>query len=174
MDIEATVDSNHSSGAVWESRWPSWAVRPNKPSGFRGRKELLNRVLALVSACPYYVNRHLRTLSNTSPPPPVDSSKRPKLYFLLLVYRIVICVSVEMNVKINAWFTVLCCSALPDMLHSLHSSWGYSVPGNLNQHWSLFIIKTGCEVRMVVQGFKQVVVGDLYGIPHTHIIPRTI
>ena len=28
-----------SSGAVgqWESRWTSWAVRPNEPSGFRGR-----------------------------------------------------------------------------------------------------------------------------------------
>ena len=42
----------HSSGAVWESRWPSWAVRPNKPSGFRGRKELLNRASALVTTCP--------------------------------------------------------------------------------------------------------------------------
>ena len=29
---------DHSSGAVWESRWRSWAVRPNEPSGFRGRK----------------------------------------------------------------------------------------------------------------------------------------
>ena len=42
----------HSSGAVWESRWPSWAVRPNEPSGFRGRKALLNHASALVSACP--------------------------------------------------------------------------------------------------------------------------
>ena len=42
----------HSSGAVWESRWPSWAVRPNEPSGFRGRKELLNHALALVTTCP--------------------------------------------------------------------------------------------------------------------------
>ena len=41
-----------SSGAVWESRWPSWAVRPNEPSGFRGRKELLNRASALVTTCP--------------------------------------------------------------------------------------------------------------------------
>ena len=32
--------SIHSSGTVWESRWPSWAVRRNEPSGFRGRKEL--------------------------------------------------------------------------------------------------------------------------------------
>ena len=31
---------------------PSWAVRPNEPSGFRGRKELLNRASALVTACP--------------------------------------------------------------------------------------------------------------------------
>ena len=42
----------HSSGAVWESRWPSWAVRPNEPSGFRGRKELLNHASALVTTCP--------------------------------------------------------------------------------------------------------------------------
>ena len=42
----------HSSGAVWESRWPSWAVRPNEPSGFRGRKDILNHALALVTACP--------------------------------------------------------------------------------------------------------------------------
>ena len=33
----------YSSGAVWESRRTSWAVRPNEPSGFRGREELLNR-----------------------------------------------------------------------------------------------------------------------------------
>ena len=37
---------DHSSGAVWESRWPSSAVRPNEPSGFLGRKAILN------SACP--------------------------------------------------------------------------------------------------------------------------
>ena len=42
----------HSSGAVSESRWPSWAVRPNEPSGFRGRKVLLNRASALVTSCP--------------------------------------------------------------------------------------------------------------------------
>ena len=29
------VVSYHSSGAVWESRWTSWAVRPNEPSGFQ-------------------------------------------------------------------------------------------------------------------------------------------
>ena len=42
----------HSSRAVWESRWPSWVVRPNEPSGFRGRKELLNHASTLVTACP--------------------------------------------------------------------------------------------------------------------------
>ena len=35
-----------------ESRWPSWAVRPNEPSGFRGCKNLLNHASALVTACP--------------------------------------------------------------------------------------------------------------------------
>ena len=28
------------------------SVRPNEPSGFRGRKDLLNRASALVTACP--------------------------------------------------------------------------------------------------------------------------
>ena len=46
------VSLQHSSGAVWESRWPSWAVYPNELSGFRGRKELLNRASALVTTCP--------------------------------------------------------------------------------------------------------------------------
>ena len=31
---------------------PGWAVRPNEPSGFRGRKAILNHASALVSACP--------------------------------------------------------------------------------------------------------------------------
>ena len=35
-----------------ESRWTSWAVHPNEPSGFRGCKDLLNRVSALVTTCP--------------------------------------------------------------------------------------------------------------------------
>ena len=54
VDLEATlVEAEiHSSGAVWESRWTSWAVRPNEPSGFRGCKDLLNRASALVTTCP--------------------------------------------------------------------------------------------------------------------------
>ena len=39
-------------GAVWKSRWPSWAVRPNEPHGFRGRKAILKHANALVSGCP--------------------------------------------------------------------------------------------------------------------------
>ena len=42
----------YSSGAVWESRWPSWAVHPNEPSGFRGHKAILNRASASVTAGP--------------------------------------------------------------------------------------------------------------------------
>ena len=42
----------HSSGAVCESRWLSWAVHPNEPSGFRGRKDILNHASALVTTCP--------------------------------------------------------------------------------------------------------------------------
>ena len=52
LPCNVTNDDGHSSGAVWESRWPSWAVRPNEPSGFRGRKAILNHASALVSACP--------------------------------------------------------------------------------------------------------------------------
>ena len=48
----ATHSVSHSSGAVWESRWTSWVVRPNEPSGFRGRKDLLHRASALVTTCP--------------------------------------------------------------------------------------------------------------------------
>ena len=32
------IQLTHSWGAVWESRWPSWAVGPNEPYGFHGRK----------------------------------------------------------------------------------------------------------------------------------------
>ena len=31
---------------------PSWAVRPNEPSGFCGRKAIVSHASALVSACP--------------------------------------------------------------------------------------------------------------------------
>ena len=52
VELNAVKTSlKHSSGAVWESRWTSWAVRPNEPSGFRGRKDLLNRASALVTTC---------------------------------------------------------------------------------------------------------------------------
>ena len=37
---------------IVQELWTSWAVRPNEPSGFRGRKDLLNRASALVTACP--------------------------------------------------------------------------------------------------------------------------
>ena len=45
-------NAGHSSGAVCESRWPSWAARPNEPYGFRGRKAIWNHAHTLVSACP--------------------------------------------------------------------------------------------------------------------------
>ena len=35
-----------------ESRGGRWAVRPNEPSGFRGRKDILNHASALVTTCP--------------------------------------------------------------------------------------------------------------------------
>ena len=40
--VSKTILCTHSSGTVWKSRWPSWAVRPNEPSGFRGRNATLN------------------------------------------------------------------------------------------------------------------------------------
>ena len=45
-----------SSGAVWESRWPSWAPCPNETYGFCGRKATMNHAYALVTVCPQYVN----------------------------------------------------------------------------------------------------------------------
>ena len=39
-----------SSGAVWKSKWPSWAPRPNEPYGFCGRKATLNH--AVDTICP--------------------------------------------------------------------------------------------------------------------------
>ena len=62
---EPHTDKHQSSGAVWESRWPSWAPRPNEPYGFRGRKATLSHAHALVTVRPWYVNRHPRTLSCT-------------------------------------------------------------------------------------------------------------
>ena len=53
------------SEAVWKSRWPYWAFRPNEPYGSCGRKAMLNCAHALGSGCRWYVNRHPRTLSNT-------------------------------------------------------------------------------------------------------------
>ena len=50
--VSEPLTKGHSSGAVWESRWPSWAVRPNEPSGFCGRKAILNHTSALVTVCP--------------------------------------------------------------------------------------------------------------------------
>ena len=40
--------------------------RPNEPYGFCGRKATLNHAYALVTVCPYYINRHPGTLSSTS------------------------------------------------------------------------------------------------------------
>ena len=56
-----------SSGAVWKSRWPSWAPRPNEPYGFCGRKATLNHAHALVSLSLIMMStRHPRTLSSTT------------------------------------------------------------------------------------------------------------
>ena len=54
--------SRQSSGAVWKSRWPSWAFRPNEPYGFCGRKATLNHASALVTVCPLYDIRGHETL----------------------------------------------------------------------------------------------------------------
>ena len=49
---QSSSSLSHNSGAVSKSRWTSWAVRPNEPSGFRGSKDLLNHASALVPPCP--------------------------------------------------------------------------------------------------------------------------
>ena len=57
MTTRLALTPPQSSGrAVWKSRWPSWAPRPNEPFGFCGRKAALNYAYALVSVCPQYVN----------------------------------------------------------------------------------------------------------------------
>ena len=61
-------------GAVWESRWPSWAFRPNEPYGFCGSKATVNHASALVTVCPWYIKRHPRTWSSTSSSSPSSSS----------------------------------------------------------------------------------------------------
>ena len=43
---------HQSSGAESKSLWPFWAVLPNEPYGFRGRKAILNHAHALVTVCP--------------------------------------------------------------------------------------------------------------------------
>ena len=51
--------------------WKEWLVRGQElceSRSFRGRKAILNHAHALVSACPWYVNRHPRTLSNATEP----------------------------------------------------------------------------------------------------------
>ena len=56
---------SRSSVAVMESMWPSWAVRHNEPSGFRGRYwTVLRHWSQLVPN--NYVNWHLRLLRITS------------------------------------------------------------------------------------------------------------
>ena len=49
-------------GAVWKSRWPSWAPRPNELYGFCGRKATMNHWSQFVPNMP---TRHPRTLSST-------------------------------------------------------------------------------------------------------------
>ena len=39
------------SGAVWKSRWPSWAPVPNKPYGLCGRKATLNQPMSYSFQC---------------------------------------------------------------------------------------------------------------------------
>ena len=47
---QRTTEQPKCSGAVWKSRWPSWAFRPNEP--FCGRKATPNHAYALVTVCP--------------------------------------------------------------------------------------------------------------------------
>ena len=56
LDLQVSPEEIKSREAEFKScvksRLPSWAVRPNEPSGFRGRKAILNHAHALVSAYP--------------------------------------------------------------------------------------------------------------------------
>ena len=64
----------HSSGAVWESRWTSWAVRPNEPSGFRGRKELFEPCFGIghnLSLICQLTSEDIKQHFTTTTPPPI-------------------------------------------------------------------------------------------------------
>ena len=122
---------NQSSGAVWESRWTSWAVRPNEPSGFRGRKDLLNRDLALVTTCPWYVNWHLRTLSITS-----SSSSLAFIVQELCESRggrpgLSVLTSLLVSVDVKIYWTVLrhWSQLVPNMSNDI---WGHQLMGSIN------------------------------------------
>ena len=52
---------NHSSGDVWESRWPSWAFRPNEPYGFRGRKAVGLSLSLICQPTSEKIEQHNRT-----------------------------------------------------------------------------------------------------------------
>ena len=48
-DMLPYIDSSHFYDSIVQELCESRGGRPNEPSGFRGRKELLNRALALVT-----------------------------------------------------------------------------------------------------------------------------
>ena len=50
--VSAAQLSHQSSGAVWKSRWPSWAFHPHEPYRFCGHKATLNHASASVAICP--------------------------------------------------------------------------------------------------------------------------
>ena len=64
-----------SSGAVWKSRWPSCAFRPNEPYGFCGRKSNIEPCFDTGHSLSLICHRHPRTWSSTS------SSSRPAKSF---------------------------------------------------------------------------------------------
>ena len=59
--------TSHSTGAVWESRWPSWAVCPNEPSGFRGHKAILNHASACLSLICQPTSEDIKQHNQTKP-----------------------------------------------------------------------------------------------------------
>ena len=77
-------------GAVWKSRWMSWASCPNEPYGFCGGKATLNHASALVTVCPWYVNRHPRTWSSISS----SSTRRRLAWKCTIIFICIPCLAV--------------------------------------------------------------------------------
>ena len=70
--IDNSFESVQSSGAVWKSRWPSWAPVPNKPMVSVDIKQHWTMLTHWSQFAPKMTTWHPRTLSSTSSSSPFE------------------------------------------------------------------------------------------------------